>query len=91
MLKERYEKPVMRPAEQDNGLMKEEYQTPDMEVVSVRTTLVTLVSDATTNTKTIVIAAETTEAPKPIPTSTPDDPEDDLARTLVPPVNSIRL
>lgn len=34
-MKERYEKPVMRPAEQANGLLREKYQTPDMEVVDL--------------------------------------------------------
>lgn len=101
MLKERYEKPVIRPAEQDNGLLREEYQRPDMEVVTLRTTTVIVTSgsdpvpDTTTTTTTTTTWTPTLMTTTHTTTTTTTTSTISVsigpAAALVPPVSSIRL
>ncbi len=58
MFKERYEKPVVKPAECTDGLLREKYQKPDMELVDLG--VVAIVTQSITPTATATSAPTTT-------------------------------
>ncbi|MBQ6361727.1 MAG: hypothetical protein IJJ25_11375 [Lachnospiraceae bacterium] len=61
MLKERYEKPVMTPAE--NSLTKEKYERPDMDVMALDRTTAVIITSGPMSTVTV--------APTSYPSSEP--------------------
>ncbi len=76
MFKERYEKPVVKPAECTDGLLREKYQKPDMELVDlgVVAIIASSVPDSGTNTDpqpTVAPSPQPTVTPSPQPTRTP--------------------
>ena len=86
-MKERYIKPVMKPVEQDNGLLREEYQRPDMEVVPLRTTTVIVTSDGeeTTTATSAVTVPSISSITISIPPLTPPQ------TTIVPPASTLTI
>lgn len=62
MLKGRYEKPVVKPADRENALAREEYRKPDMEVLELGATTVIYTRVTTTGTGFETSAAVTSTA-----------------------------